>query len=545
MAQAEAEFCSLQKHYQSLGELVLSVEDEPLRTITQAENEEMRIIWGKVDKGNSLDDFEPWFGEIKHFEYWIGDPESAALFTRMKSNVPQLPKYIGLSNLRTQFTGDNLDTTKLLEVFCEAVESLGPHYLQSLKAIGTIDALYKRALRATVNVKVFQHPLREAQWLRNAHKSSTEDDTEDDDTNEQGHGDGDKRKSPTPREAEIASLDGSLQGSPRSLEEQSPDNLSHFFEEAIAQVATDRIWKTSTSKPRKPKRSVADWSKALDKILQPIKLKHDRVFSCVLIFESGQFNISPEQLRNVMAISSGDSLFITAPLLNDPAKPLADSEIYHVMGNIGRAGIALLVPPVAPRIKSAGIQHWNIVNRDYWDGQPRDCFQDTSLHLWFTGFSLPVDVGYSGAQDTELYILESVVSVHGSGKWVADLDVLKALKHPSLLLRSKATAKDSISPAKRSQVSISTCDAGHSVLYKQDHWNLLALENWMELLEQTSQNSILLAKGNWQARLAATSICIAQGRPVYLLSDQACWTCIESETAKAHKQRNGPIIFIG
>ncbi|KAI9786740.1 MAG: hypothetical protein M1816_007811 [Peltula sp. TS41687] len=227
-------------------------------------------------------------------------------------------------------------------------------------------------------------------------------------------------------------------------------------------------------------------------------------FSCILMFESGQFNIPPEQLRNVMAISSGDSLFIAAPLLNDPAKRLSESEICHVMDNIGRASIALLIPPVAPRIQSAGIEHRNVVNRDYWEGQPQDCFQDTSLHLRFTDYAFPVDVGHSGTQDIELYFQESIVSVHGSGKWIADLDVLKALKSPSLLLQPTVKNQDSVSLAMRSEGPLSACKAGHNVGYQQNNWKLIAVENWMELLEQIDQNSILLAKGNWQARLAAT-----------------------------------------
>ena len=37
------------------------------------------------------------------------------------------------------------------------------------------------------------------------------------------------------------------------------------------------------------------------------------------MFESGGFNLKPDDLSRVMATSAGDSIFIAAPVLCDPA----------------------------------------------------------------------------------------------------------------------------------------------------------------------------------------------------------------------------------
>ena len=179
------------------------------------------------------------------------------------------------------------------------------------------------------------------------------------------------------------------------------------------------------------------------------------------------------------------------------------------MGNIGRPGIALLVPPAAPRIKAHDINTWNLINDIEFDGQLRDCFQGTSLHLSFTGSSLPLDVGYSGRQDTEVYLLESVVSVHERGEWVADLDILKALGKHQLLIR-----RDGLHCPYAAEELAAPCEPTKD--------RIVSLQSWTEFLERPQTRSIFQAHNNWQARLAATAVCIAQGHKAILLPKTVC-----------------------
>lgn len=46
------------------------------------------------------------------------------------------------------------------------------------------------------------------------------------------------------------------------------------------------------------------------------------------------------------------------------------------------------------------------------------------LNLSFAGASMLLDIGFTRSCDKEIYILETLVSVHEGGQWVADLDVL-------------------------------------------------------------------------------------------------------------------------
>lgn len=69
-------------------------------------------------------------------------------------------------------------------------------------------------------------------------------------------------------------------------------------------------------------------------------------------------------------------------------------------------------------------------------------------------------------------------------------------------------------------------DEDHTQNYIYDDFSLTAIENWTELRQIEKEDCIVLAKGNWQARLAATILCIAQRRLICPLEDPVCWRCI-------------------
>ena len=233
-------------------------------------------------------------------------------------------------------------------------------------------------------------------------------------------------------------------------------------------------------------------------------------FACITTLESGRLDLFPDQLRNVMAMSAGDSIFVASGLLCDPSERPENGEIQRIMGNIGRPGIALLVPPIAPEIQKSNLDNWNLINHAKFDGNLHDCFQDTSLHLSFTGASLTLGIENTGRQDVEVYLLESLVSLHERGTWVADLDILKALESPRLACIDHS------------------CDYERRKIYsKSQHYDqLTSLQSWIEFLERPDVCSIVCMHENWQARLAATAISIAQSHNVMILPcDQiTSWT---------------------
>ena len=56
-----------------------------------------------------------------------------------------------------------------------------------------------------------------------------------------------------------------------------------------------------------------------------------------------------------MAISSGDTLYVSEMLLNDPSQSLTELGIRCLVGNIGRPGMALLLPPRNPMLLEPGV----------------------------------------------------------------------------------------------------------------------------------------------------------------------------------------------
>ena len=73
-----------------------------------------------------------------------------------------------------------------------------------------------------------------------------------------------------------------------------------------------------------------------------------RTFSCIITMESGSLALPMTIFRRVMAISAGDSLYIAAPLLCDPAEVPDKFEIRRIIGTVGGSGIAMLIPPTDP-----------------------------------------------------------------------------------------------------------------------------------------------------------------------------------------------------
>jgi hypothetical protein len=250
-----------------------------------------------------------------------------------------------------------------------------------------------------------------------------------------------------------------------------------------------------------------------------IVLNRQQKLACIAMFESGAYNIVPSDLDDVMAISYRNSIFIARSLLCDPFLMANKEEISLVVGNIGRAGMALLVAPQAPRIREPELEQYHQISHAAFDGELVGMFEATSLHLSFTEYEMPFDVGNRGGIDNDLCFVEALISVLDRGKWVADLDVLALYRDAQSNL-----ARDLIVEGQK---------CGHSA--SDVPVELLALDNWEELLDLPSglgstTVGVVRASSNWMARVAATCIGIQRGlRTVVLPIDaknQMCWTCL-------------------
>ena len=320
-------------------------------------------------------------------------------------------------------------------------------HLKSLKAISTAALMFRHFPYASVDVRILQRGLYNASWIR--------------------------------------SCTGSQDYEPGPLPKTSFSLQSY-----------------ANSKPPKTLTPAA---------LLPYVLSKEQAFACLAMFESGQHDIDPRQLIDVMAMSSGDSIYVGAALLTDPYNKTQPGDIRGVMGNIGRPGITFLVPPKDPLIKEVSIDEWPLIERYEFDGCLSDHFQNTSLHLSFTTAETPLNIGFSGGQDLEACFLETLFSVYECGKWIADLNV------------SNLTTSTRLQRVPR-------CATQHLADIRPS--NMTCIDSWLGLVDAPESSiSLVRAHGNWQARLAASSISLALGcYTIMLLPDDVCWQCFDRET---------------
>lgn len=242
-------------------------------------------------------------------------------------------------------------------------------------------------------------------------------------------------------------------------------------------------------------------------MLKPYTLTRARIFACIAMLETGVLNLEAHLLENVMALSVGNSLYVAAELLGYPSH--SSCKIRKVMGNIGRAGLAFMIPPRDPKIRPHNPDNWRVVNHEEFDGQCINALDGTSLHLGFSGYEQPLFAGEHGNQYIDAFFIETMVSLHDRGEWIADMDILAA--HESSLI-PRMTADSSCPMA--------------ADFTKPDFY-LTAMDNWDEVLDPPLHEAVIRAYGNWQARLAAMVLSIQQGRRPILCEDNMCWHCAQ------------------
>ncbi len=238
-----------------------------------------------------------------------------------------------------------------------------------------------------------------------------------------------------------------------------------------------------------------------------------RALACIAHFESGILLLEPAVFDKTLAIASGNSIFVIGALMSDPFENLAAGSVKRIIGNIGRTGISMLVAPFEPKIRPLGNQY-NLVEHAAYDGKRENNFKGTSLHLSFTDWTLPLEIkGAKGRTiDQEAYLVESVISVLDSGKWVADLDILCIDFEALTRLRPNYECPGH--------------PDGHT------DYEYTSLDSWEELLDGPMSVGFLRAHGNWAARLAAVSILCQknQAHCIGLLSPAAfCLECLSSD----------------
>ena len=247
-------------------------------------------------------------------------------------------------------------------------------------------------------------------------------------------------------------------------------------------------------------------------------------FSCIAMFESGTLDIDKGSFAEVMALSAGNSIFVHNALLQDPSKQR--TSISRLLGNLDRPGVTMLVPPQAPLVRAVDNDTWRLVNHFEFDGKIENSFKDTSLHLSFTDYEIPLNVSI-GAVDSEAAMLETLISVYDREQWVADLDVLGSLRYAKVL---NCYCDQAVDNPSGSQIAIE--DAA-LVIRDKACQQLISIDCWEELLDPpetlgSSSIAVVRAGENWNARLATACVSHQKGYRTLILpmSKQVCCSCI-------------------
>ena len=213
-----------------------------------------------------------------------------------------------------------------------------------------------------------------------------------------------------------------------------------------------------------------------------------------------------------MAISAGDSVYVAAPILCDPAVQSKSHEVRRIIGNIGRAGLAFLMPPSNPRTKQIDLESYQVIDHHPYNGRLEDCFKSTILHLSFSGYEFVLDFGDHGTKNVEAFFLETLILAHDRGEWLTDIDTISTLSSPHL---------------HRAATHLGECMHSQSDRSSLPDFPLVTIDRWEELLEKPTSTAVVGAHSNWLARSAAAAVSVKMGNKAVLLSSSHCWKCSE------------------
>ncbi|KAG8161927.1 hypothetical protein KVR01_007692 [Diaporthe batatas] len=272
-------------------------------------------------------------------------------------------------------------------------------------------------------------------------------------------------------------------------------------------------------------------------------------FSCIAFMDTGKVSLDPESLEQVIALSSGNSLFVSTRLLTDPFDELDETAVTRIVGNVGAPGVSLLIPPAASPLTSSLSPERGAVTYASFNGRREDNFKGTTLQLSLTSQRLPLAYGVSGIIDHQVFFVESVIMVHDSGQWVADLDILEAF--------NITEANRVRIPRRRLQ---KTCTHPEGMLDSVLD-AITSVDTWEDVLDTCPGVNIIRAHHNWMARLAM-SVMLSKTRDRHAGNDEdsdsqdlmvarmsqkwgrfailengddVCWVCLHRRLAKVAK----------
>lgn len=244
-------------------------------------------------------------------------------------------------------------------------------------------------------------------------------------------------------------------------------------------------------------------------------------FSCIIYFDSGYIDITPFELREAIAVSTGNSIFVADSLLKDPAAWIANWGVQRIIGDIGKPGISILIQPATSKIRKIKPSSWRISHEPF-NGEIYDSFESTSLHLSLTGYELPVNIGNHGTRDQVCRFIEASISVFDKSEWVADISTLA----------SRAVWENRLHLFQCYQHTHAEHDETSSI------GTAYSVDSWVGFLDSPLSNCVVQTQGNPMARLAAACLAVQMGHNVEVFTSNSCWTCVSTKVRNHLRFKN-------
>ena len=237
-------------------------------------------------------------------------------------------------------------------------------------------------------------------------------------------------------------------------------------------------------------------------------------FSCIALLQTGQVDIDPQDMQEAIAISYRDSIFVAERLLCDPYYSVPFFPVRRIIGNVGKAGLVVLVPPSAPpEVRIQNNESWSIINHHPFDGKYENNFVSTSSHIEFTGYEIPINIKDVGILTHDAHFVETVIRTYEGKSWVADLDILKAVnKYVQGWDSSTLSTLQSEAEGQSSEQQLSS----NRVIAAR----LISVDNWSEFLDRPSGHAVVRASGDELARLALATVAAQKGYNFRIISPE-------------------------
>ena len=229
----------------------------------------------------------------------------------------------------------------------------------------------------------------------------------------------------------------------------------------------------------------------------PQEISTSTAFACIIFFDTGDVDLHACNLKEVMAVSVDNSIYVCSALVSDPHHISPKHKIHQTLGNVGKPGISLLIPPADPRMRKTDAEHWNLVNHNPFDFHAENSFPETSLHLWLTKYRVPYTLSHRGSRNLQVFFQEAIISVHDRSEWIGDLNIVKALQDFRI---KRISALCSEECAKKSHSKYAT-----------------SIDNYYELFDGPDGIGVVRARGNWVSRLATAVLGFQLGYSIVIL----------------------------